>query len=343
MGASLMNSGSMSRRRMLEMAALGGLAFASGASGAGGAFAQAAKKIERLDPALDAIISANEPIRVLAEGYGGDMGQAEGPVWWKDGGYLLFSDINGSRRIKYAPGQGVSVFRENTNRANGLTRDLQGRLVACEADAQRVTRLEPDGSVTVVANNYQGKRLARPNDVVVKSDGSIYFTDPQGGNSGFPWEVNAPGTYRVAPDLGSMMLLTDNLLAPNGLAFSPDESVLYIADSRRRHIRAFDLLPNGALAKQTDRVFADLGGAEPGVPDGIKVDVAGNVYSGGSGGLYIIDNSGKKLGRIVHGGMNTTNMAFGGEDWKTLYFTSRNFLGSVTVKIAGMPVPSRKG
>jgi gluconolactonase len=333
------NSDRISRRAMLELAALGGLATAGGL---GTASAQAAKRIEQLDPALEAIVSTSEPIKVLAEGYGGDMGQAEGPVWWKDGGYLLFSDINNNRRIKYAPGQGATVFKQGTNRANGLTRDPQGRLVACEAEAQRVTRLEADGSVTVIANNYQGKRLARPNDVIVKSDGSIYFTDPQGGASGFPWEVSGPGVYRVAPDLGSVMLIADDFLAPNGLAFSPDESVLYIDDSRRRHIRAFELLPNGALAKQTGRVFADLAGAEPGVPDGMKVDSAGNVYCGGSGGLYILDKTGKKLGRIVHGGMNTTNMAFGGDDWKTLYFTSRNFLGSVNVKIPGVPVPARK-
>jgi gluconolactonase len=324
---------------MLELVGLGGFAMAGGMRPAS---AQAAKRIERLDAGLDAIISTSEPIRVLAEGYGGDQGQAEGPVWWKEGGYLLFSDINGNRRIKYAPGQGATVFRENTNRANGLTRDSQGRLVICEADAQRVTRLEADGSVTVIANNFQGKRLGRPNDVVVKSDGSIYFTDPGGGATGFPWEVSGPGVYRVSADLGSIMLIADDFLTPNGLAFSPDESVLYIDDSRRRHIRAFDLLPNGALAKQTGRVFVDLNGPEPGVPDGMKVDSAGNVYSGGSGGLYIMDKTGKKLGRIVHGGMNTTNMAFGGDDWKTLYFTSRNFLGSVNLKIAGMPVPARK-
>jgi gluconolactonase len=332
-------SDGISRRSLLELAALGGLATAGGLRTAS---AQAAKRIEQLDPALEAIISTSEPIKVLAEGYGGDMGQAEGPVWWKDGGYLLFSDINNNRRIKYAPGQGATVFKQGTNRANGLTRDAQGRLVACEAEAQRVTRLEADGSVTVIANNYQGKRLGRPNDVIVKSDGSVYFTDPQGGASGFPWEVSGPGVYRVAPDLGSVMLIADDFLAPNGLAFSPDESVLYIDDSRRRHIRAFELLPNGALAKQTGRVFADLAGAEPGVPDGMKVDSAGNVFCGGSGGLYILDKTGKKLGRIVHGGMNTTNMAFGGDDWKTLYFTSRNFLGSVNVKIPGVPVPARK-
>ncbi len=148
-----------------------------------------------------------------------------------------------------------------------------------------------------------------------------------------------PGVYRVSADLGSTALISDSFLTPNGLAFSPDESVLYINDTRRGHIRAFDLLPNGQLAKQTDRVFVDLRGAEPGVPDGMKVDTAGNVYCGGAGGIYIMDSKGKKLGRIVHGGPATTNIAFGGNDWKTLYFTSRTFLGTVNVKIAGIPVP----
>src|SRR5207244_12543134 len=124
-----------------------------------------------------------------------------------------------------------------------------------------------------------------------------------------------------------------------GFAFSPDERVLYIDDSRRRHIRAYDVLPNGMVALDTNRIFADLGGPEPGVPDGMKVDTAGNVYCGGAGGIYIMDSQGKKLGRIVHGGPATTNIAFGGNDWKTLYFTSRTFLGTVNVKIAGIPVP----
>jgi len=136
--------------------------------------------------------------------------------------------------------------------------------------------------------------------------------------------------------------LTRDLFLPNGLPFSPDEKILYIVDSRRVHIRAFDVMPNGLLAPQTERVLVELKGPEPGGPDGIKVDVLGNVYTGGSGGIYVVDAKGKKLGRIVHGQPQTTNIAFGGDDWKTLYFTSRNFLGSVNVKIAGVPVPARK-
>ena len=305
-----------------------------------------AKRIEQLAPELERIISTAEPIHDLADGFGGPHGPAEGPLWWKEGGYLLFSDIHNNKRMKYVPGGGVTLHQEPTNRANGLTRDLQGRLIACEHDSRRVTRQELDGSITVIANSFQGRRLNRPNDVVVKSDGSIYFTDPNGNFVPEQWDLPFAGVYRVSADLGTMTLLVhstrDNFVQPNGLAFSPDESVLYIIDSRRGQIRAFDVLANGTLAKQTDRVFAELRGSEPGGPDGMKVDTAGNVYSGGAGGIWILDPRGKKLGRIVHGYPATTNIGFGGDDWKTLYFTSRAYLGAVNVKIAGVPVPAPK-
>jgi gluconolactonase len=326
--------GGISRRLVLELAA-GGIVLAGGVQRA---WTQS-KRIEQLDPALDAIIDKSQPIQELATGYGGELGPAEGPVWWKEGGYLLFSDIHASRRLKYTPGKGVTVDHEPTNRANGLTRDLQGRLLACEHDTRRVTRRELDGSLTVIANSFQGRRLNRPNDVVVKSDGAIYFTDPGAAIVPDEWDLQYSGVYRVTPDLGTKSLLTDTFIVPNGIAFTPDERVLYVNDSRRGHIRAFELLPNGMLAKQTDKVFADLAGSEPGVPDGMKVDVAGNVFCGGSGGLYILNAQGKKLGRIVHGHPATTNIAFGGDDWKTLYFTSRSSLFSVNLKVAGVPVP----
>jgi len=308
----------------------------------GPASAEGAKRIERVAPELDKIINTNEPINQLASGVGGDNGPAEGPVWWKEGGYLLFSDINGNRRMKYTPGQGMVEFKKPTNGANGLTRDVQGRLVACEGIGRRVTREEADGSITVIAASFQGRRLNRPNDVVVKSDGAIYFSDPMGNAVPDQTDLGYAGVYRVSPDLGTITLLVNDFVTPNGIAFSPDEGVLYINDSRKRHIRAFDMAPNGTLARQTDRVFADLGGTEPGVPDGMKVDTAGNVYCGGAGGIYVMDSKGKKLGRIVHGQPATTNMAFGGDDWKTLFFTSRTMIGSFNVKIPGMPVPAVK-
>ena len=296
--------------------------------------------IEQNAPELERIVSFGENIEKLGKGYGGDQGPAEGPLWWKEGSYLLFSDIHNNRRMKWAQGQGVTLFQEPTNRANGLTRDLQGRLLAAEHDSRRVTRQEPDGSITVVANSFKGQRLNRPNDVIVKSDGAIYFTDPW--TSPLPreqWDLTFSGVYRVTPDLGTLTLLVGDFIVPNGLAFSPDESVLYINDTRRGHIRAFDMLPNGTLAIQSDRVFADLTGERPGVPDGMKVDLEGNVYCGGSGGVWILDSNGKHLGTIAHGETATTNVAFGGDDWKTLFFTSRNTLGSVQCKIAGLPVP----
>src|SRR5437763_7401966 len=201
----------ISRRHMLEIAA-GGLVMAGSVRSA---WTQT-KRIETLDPALDAIIDKSQTIQELASGYGGDLGPAEGPVWWKEGGYLLFSDIHNNRRMKYTPGQGVTLFKEPTNRANGLTRDLQGRLLAAEHDSRRVTRQEADGSITVIANSFQGRRLNRPNDVVVRSDGSIYFTDPFGPVAQEQWDLAHTGVYRVSADLGTMTLLLDDLVFPNG-------------------------------------------------------------------------------------------------------------------------------
>src|SRR5437667_8591530 len=174
----------VSRRAMLAMGA------AATATALGeGARAQVPKKIERLAPELDAIVSASEPIRELATGTGGPGGPTEGPVWFKEGGYLLYSDIYNDRRMKYVPGKGATVFKEKVERGNGMTRDLKGRLVVCERETRRVTRLEPDGELTVIANSFQARRLNIPNDVVVKSDGAIYFTDPKRNSAPEPWDV----------------------------------------------------------------------------------------------------------------------------------------------------------
>lgn len=165
---------------------------------------QSSKRVEQLAPELEKIVSPSEPIQDLADGFGGAQGPAEGPLWWKESRYLLFSDIHNNRRMKYEPGKGVLLFQEPTNRANGLTRDLQGRLIACEHDSRRVTRQELDGSITVVANSFQGRQLNRPNDVVVKSDGCIYFTDPWSSPAApEQWDLTFSGVYRVTPDLGT--------------------------------------------------------------------------------------------------------------------------------------------
>ena len=294
--------------------------------------------IERVSADLDRLLSVDQEIQELGDGFGGDGGPAEGPLWWSDGGYLLFSDIHNNRRMKWTPGEGVTLFQQPTNHANGLTRDLKGRLLACEHSSRRVTRQDSDGEITVIANRYRGSRLNRPNDVVVKSDGSIYFTDPGWPAPGL--DLDYSGVFRVSPDLDEIMLLVGDFITPNGIAFSPDESILYVNDTRRRHIRAFDVQPNGTLALASNRVLCDLSGDRPGVPDGMKVDIEGNIYCGGSGGVWVIDAEGNHLSTIVHGHDASTNVAFGGDDWKTLFFTTWNTVGSVQVNVPGIPVPT---
>jgi gluconolactonase len=292
--------------------------------------------IEQHAAGLERVVDLNQDVEELATGFGGPAGPAEGPLWWHEGGYLLFSDIGHNRRMKWTPDGGLSVVQEPTNEANGLTRDRQGRLLACEHLTRRVTRQDPDGSLTVLAYNYHGRRLNRPNDVVVKSDGSIYFTDP--GLGRIESELDFCGVYRLAPDIGSMHLLVWDFVTPNGLAFSPDEQILYVNDTRRGHIRAFEVEPTGLLAMATDRVFATLRGDRVGAPDGMKVDTEGNVYCTGPGGIWIFDPSGTHLGTIATGAQ-TTNIAWGDDDWKTLYFTNWGALGRIRMRIPGIPVP----
>jgi gluconolactonase len=296
--------------------------------------------IEQYAPGLERIVDLHQEIEELARGFGGERGPAEGPVWWQEGGYLVFSDIGNNRRMRWSPEAGVALVQEPTNEANGLTRDRQGRLVACEHLSRRVTRQDPDGSITVVANNYHGRRLNRPNDVVVKSDGSIYFTDP--GLGRIESELDFCGVYRVSPDLGTIHVLVWDFVVPNGLAFSPDERILYVNDSRRGHIRAFDVEPTGLLARETDRVFAILQDDRVGVPDGMKVDREGNVYCTGPGGIWIFDPRGTHLGTIATGAQ-TTNVAWGDADWSTLYFTTWSTVGRIRTKIPGIPVPRGQG
>ena len=299
--------------------------------------------IEQLSPELERIVSPDQDIEVLGTGYVG----GEGPLWWKEDGSLLFSEVRGSRRRKWSPGEGVTLVQEPTNNANGLTWDPQGRMVMCEGGARRVSRVEDDGSVTVIASNYHGRPLNRPNDVVVKSDGSIYFTDP--GGPAPETDLDFAGVFRVSADLGSINLLVRDYVLPNGLCFSPDESILYINDSQGLHvdpqifsslgyIDAFDVRANGMLANR--RVFCEMRGEGTGIPDGMKVDVEGNVYCTGPKGVWVMDPTGRHLGTILTEVEHTTNIAWGGEDWKTLFITTPEILARIELKIPGVPVPS---
>ena len=263
----------------------------------------------------------------------------EGPVWDVAGGYLLFSDIPGNRIIKWTLEKGISDFRAPSGKSNGLTRDGQGRLIACEHANRRVSRTEHDGSIVAVASHYKGKKLNSPNDVIVKSDGSIYFTDPPYGlNSVFgtmeEQELPFCGVYRVSPNGGDISLLISDSV-PNGLAFSPDESLLYVADTERNHLRVFDVDKEGMTSN--GRIFAEIRG-EPLAPDGLKVDLEGRVYVTGSGGIWVLDPGGGRIGVIPVPEL-PANLAWGDEDWKTLYITARSSVYRVRLNTAGVPLP----
>ena len=296
--------------------------------------------IKKYSDRLDDILDVNQEVEWVTEGYGGDQGPTEGPLWWHEDSALVFSDIHNNRRITWKQGEEAKVLQDGSNQSNGLTRDLKGRLVACEHMTRRVIRLEHDGQTTVIANSFQGRQLNRPNDVIVKSDEAMYFTDPW--SHRVPqneWDLTFAGVYRVSPDLGTLTLLVSDFVDPNGLAFSPDEKLLYVNDSRRGIIRSFEVTGAGILNMASDKVFCDLNGSASGVPDGMKVDSLGNVYCGGSGGLWIIDPSGEPLGIVEHGESATTNVGFGGADWDQLFFTTETTVGFVKLKVKGTQVP----
>lgn len=271
----------------------------------------------------------------------------EGPLWLGD--HLLFSDIPNSRIARWQElpeGPEVRSFRVPSDLANGLTIDQQGRLLACEGGTRRLTRTDQNGEISVVADRYEGKRINAPNDVVVSSRGVIYFSDPFWGN-GFanPYgprvrpedrELPFDGVYRVDLD-GSIHLVADDFVRPNGLAFSPDERILYVDDTRRFHIRAFDIQPDGSLAN--GRILAELRADPPGVPDGMKVDREGNIYCTGPGGVWVVAPSGEILGRILTPEV-AANVAWGGADWSTLFITASTSLYRIRTTVPGLPVPA---
>jgi len=258
----------------------------------------------------------------------------EGPVWHPGDCCLLFSDIPADTIYRHAAGAQATPYRKPSHNSNGLTFDRQGRLIACEHGARRVSRGEADGSVTALATHYQGKRLNSPNDVVVRSDGVIFFTDPPYGIKPGDQEQPCNGVYRLAPD-GELTLLVDDFDRPNGLAFSPDEKTLYIADTTRRQVRAFNVAPDGILTN--GRLFAVMESDLPGGPDGMKVDVEGNLYSTGPGGVWIYRPDGELLG-IAATPQLPANLAFGGTDWRTLFITARTTVYALNTRIEGIPV-----
>lgn len=271
---------------------------------------------------------------------------AEGPVWFADGGYLVWSDIPNNRMLRWMPDLGVSVFRADANYSNGNTRDREGRLVSCEHGGRRVTRTEADGSITIIASHYVGKRLNSPNDVVVKSDGTIWFTDPSYGimsdYEGYRADAEQDGchVYRVDPGTGEVTRVADDFVKPNGLAFSPDERHLYVADSGAshdpsgpHHIRRFSVGADNTL--KGGEVFCEVA---PGVPDGFRFDTEGNLWTSARDGVICFSPSGEALGKIKLPTM-VANLTFGGPRRNRLFITATDRLFSVFVAASGAQRP----
>jgi gluconolactonase len=311
--------------------------------------AGSAAKIVRLDPAFDKLVPAGALVSKLVDGHQ----WVEGPVWNRKESYLLFTDIPNNAIIKWQEGKGESVFMQPsgytgkepfTGRepgANGLTYDSEGRLVACEHGDRRVSRLEADGKTkTTLADKYNGKRLNSPNDLVYKSNGDLYFTDPI---YGLPKGADDPareldfcGVYRLSKD-GKLTLLAREITRPNGIAFSPDEKKLYVAssDPDKAIWMVYDVLPDGTIAN--GKVFFDATAwvkeKRPGLPDGMKIDKDGNIFATGPGGVQVFSPEGKHLGTFDTG-VPTSNVAWG-EDGSTLYITANTALLRVKLNTKG--------
>jgi gluconolactonase len=291
-------------------------------------------------PGLLDLVEADAELECIGSGFT----FTEGPLWTnRDGGSLLFSDMPGDTRRRWTASGGVEVVAHPSNKGNGLSWDLEGRLLICEHATSSLIRIEPDGSRTVLASHWQGKELNSPNDVVVTSDGSIVFTDPPYGRwPGFgverDQELDFQGVYRVTPD-GELQLLIDDFQKPNGLCYSADEKTLWINDTDGGHIRRFSVSSDGSLTGG-DVIYQMEGfSLETGIPDGQKLDEAGNLWVSGPGGLHVVTGDGQLLGRILTP-ENVGNQTWGGADWKTLFICTSTTVHTLRTTVAGHRTPS---
>lgn len=279
-------------------------------------------------------LSPNLEIEKLAT----DFSFVEGPVWDRNAQHLIFSDIAGNRMHVWSERDGIGVYREPSNMANGNAFDAQGRLITCEHATSRLVREDGDRLI-VLASHFEGKELNSPNDVIVKRDQSIYFTDPDSGRKefwGIPRQRDLPfaGVYRL-DQAGRLELLADDFEIPNGLCFSLDESHLFVNDTKRRHIRRFSVQQDGTLGG--GGVWAELGGGEGDrPPDGMKIDSAGTLFCVGPGGIHLFNQDAARLGVILFP-ENVANFAWGGPDLTDLYVTAFTSLYRVPLKVPGLP------
>lgn len=285
-------------------------------------------------PSIHDLIDNAQTIEQLATGF--DF--TEGPIWHPTYQSIMFSDILGNSIYSWRTDSGIQKRNKHSYMANGNAYDTEGRLLTCEHATSRVTRTNmSSGEYEVLVTHYKGKELNSPNDIIVKSNGTIYFTDPTSGRSaayGVPREPELPfsGVYLLNPITKVPTLLVDDFTRPNGLCFSRDEKLLYINDTRKFHIRVFDVHEDGMV--ENGRVFAETKGDSPGVPDGMKIDVDGNVYCCGPGGIHIFNPQGTSLGVILMP-EQTANFCFGDEDMQSLYITASTSLYRLRTKVAG--------
>ncbi len=261
----------------------------------------------------------------------------EGPVWYPGQNALLFSDIIGNTMYRWSEREGVSVFRKPSNMANGNTLDADGRLLSCEHATSQVSRTDTDGNYEVLATHFDGRELNSPNDIIVSRNGNIFFTDPASGR-GAPYgvereqELDFQGVYKLNPDNHELTLLADDFVLPNGLCFSQDETRLFVNDTRRQHIRVFDVNADQTICNS--RVWASTDGDLPGVADGMKLDSAGNLYSSGSGGIHVFAPDATPLG-VIRTPEVAANFTWGGEDLSELFMTATQSIYRLRVKIPG--------
>jgi gluconolactonase len=288
---------------------------------------------------LHELVDSKAQVEKLATGFT----FTEGPIWNQEGRFLLFSDMPADIRRRWSEADGVSEVANPSNKGNGMTYDAEGRLLVCEHVTSSLVRMDPDGkggNRETLATHYEGKELNSPNDVIVANDGSIYFSDPWYGRMPVfgierERELDFQGVYRIAPDGGDPQLLVDDFEQSNGLCFSPDESLLYINDTPRAHIRVFDRQADGTIAN--GRMFFDNIGSgviEEGIPDGMKCDEHGNVYVTGPGGVWVIGPDAELLG-IIEVPENVGNLNWGGDDWSDLYMPSSTSLYRISMKVSG--------
>lgn len=298
--------------------------------------ATAASNVEVRDAHFRDVVGDNVTFETLGSGFS----FTEGPLWHPEERHLTFSDMPGDIMRRWDQAGGVQSFRQPCAKSNGLVYDKRGRLLICEHATSRVVRIEPDGRPTTLASHWKDNELNSPNDIVVRHDGAIYFSDPTYGRVEHfgvprPRQLAFQGVYRIDPGDGTLQLLADDFGQPNGLCFSLDERRLFVNDTEHQHIRVFDITGDGSLAN--GRVWAETKGEGAGAPDGMKLDAIGNVYCCGPGGIHVVDPDARSLG-VIKVPEYAANFCWGDADYRSLFITASTSLYRIRTRIPGRPV-----